>query len=97
MFSPLYTKTVNLYSIGGNFVREFHIRFFSFRDVQNFVALATEQPFLITVGNERFQVNATSFMGMFSLDYSKPLKLRVTCTDSECQDFLQKADRFLVK
>ena len=97
LFSPLYTKTITLYSIGGNFVREFNIRFFSFRDVQDFVVLATEQSFPIVVGNDRYRVNGTSFMGMFSLDYSQPLKVTVSCTEAEFQDFRQKAERFLAK
>lgn len=97
MFSPLYTKNMPLYSIGGNFVREFTIRFYSFRDVQDFVALATEHAFPIVVGNDTYQVNGTSFMGMFSLDYSRPLKVKLTCTEAEFEDFRRKAGRFLVK
>lgn len=97
MFSPLYTKNQSLYSIGGDFVREFTIRFYSFQDVQDFVAMATEYDFPIIVGTDRYQVNGTSFMGMFTLDYSRDLTVTVSCTEEEYQDLRRKADRFLVK
>ena len=90
-------KISNLYSIGGTFVQEFQIRFHSFQNVQEFVALATEHAFPIIVGTDRYQVNGTSFMGMFSLDYSRPLTVRLTCTEEEFDTFRRKADRFLVK
>ena len=78
-------------------MQEFAIRFHSFRDVQDFVSLATEYPFPIVVGNGSYQVNGTSFMGMFSLDYSKPMRVMVNCTDEEFDAFRRRADRFLVK
>ena len=49
-------------------MREFTIRFHSFRDVQDFVNLASAQEFPITVGNDSYSVSASSFMGMFTLD-----------------------------
>lgn len=78
-------------------VQEFNIRFYSFRDVQEFVAMATEQAFPIVVGSDSYQVNGTSFMGMFSLDYSKPLRVRVRCTEEEFEGFRHRLERFLVK
>ena len=76
-------------------MREFTVRFCSFQDVQEFVAMATEENFPITVGNESYQVNGTSFMGMFSLDYSKPMKVMLNCTEEEFEGFRRKAARFL--
>ena len=78
-------------------MKEFAIRLTSVQDVQEFVSLATEHAFPIIVGTDRYQVNGTSFMGMFSLDYSQPLTVRVTCTEEEFDTFRRKADRFLVK
>ena len=76
-------------------MREFMIRFHSFRDVQDFVNLASAQDFPIVVGNETYRVSATSFMGMFSLDYSGDLKVTVTCTDEQWTQFSQETKRFL--
>ena len=56
-------------------MREFHIVIQSFRDIQRFVSTATVQPFQVLVGNDAQLVNAKSFIGMVSLDYSRPLKV----------------------
>lgn len=95
MFSPLYTKKIALYSIGGIFVQEFIVRFRSLRDIQEFVGLCSRQSFPVQVGGERYRVNATSFMGMFSLNCKKPLKVMVDCTEEEFQGFLRQVQRFL--
>ncbi len=76
-------------------MREFRIRFHSFRDVQEFVNLASAQDFPIIVGNDAYQVSATSFMGMFSLDYTGDLKVTVTCTDEQWAKFRPETERFL--
>jgi len=76
-------------------VWEFMVRFYSFRDIQDFVALCSRQPFAITVGNERYQVNATSLMGMFSLNCRKSQKVMATCTEEEFIQFRREAERFL--
>ena len=48
----LYTTFFYLYSIGGIFVHQFYVRFYSFEDVQAFVNLATAQNFPITAGSD---------------------------------------------
>ena len=74
---------------------EFAIRLGSVQDVQDFVEMATVQPFRIVVGNDRARVNAKSFMGMFSLDYNMPVQVRADCTDEECDRFKAKAAKLL--
>lgn len=76
-------------------MKQFDIELHSFADVQDFVEIATVQPFRILVGNDRSRVNAKSFMGMFSLDYSEPIQVRADCTDEECVRFKQAAAKFL--
>ncbi len=76
-------------------MKQFDIELHSFQDVQDFVELATVQPFRILVGNDRARVNAKSFMGMFSLDYSQPISVRADCSDEECARFQALAARFL--
>ena len=48
----------------GKNLKQFDIVLRSFKEVQEFVELATVQPFRIVVGNDRTRVNAKSFMGM---------------------------------
>lgn len=77
-------------------MREFTVRFRSLRDVQDFVALASRQTVKLRVGGDRFQVNATSFMGIFALNCRKPLRVSVDCTEEELAQLMVTFDRFLV-
>lgn len=76
-------------------MRQFNICVRSFRQVQDFVALAMVQPFEVLVGNDRQQVNGKSFIGMFSLDYKRPLQVSVKCSDEEFGRFCQDAAQFI--
>ena len=76
-------------------MRQFDICVRSFRQVQDFVALAMVQPFEVLVGNERQMVNGKSFMGMFTLDFKQPLHVSVKCTDEEFGRFQQETTKIL--
>ena len=78
-------------------MHQFHVRFHSFHEVQEFVNLATMQQFPITVGSEHYHVNASSLMGMFTLDCSQPICVMAHCSEEEFHRFLWDADRFLDK
>ena len=77
-------------------MKQFRIAIHSFAEVQAFVSLAMVQPFRVLVGSEDHCVNGKNFMGMFSLDYSRPLQVSVDCDDGEFQEFLTAAKPFLV-
>ena len=76
-------------------MKQFDIVLHSFDDVQDFVEIATVQPFRIVAGNDRTRVNAKSFMGMFSLDFSEPIHVRADCSDAECALFKQAVAKYL--
>ncbi len=76
-------------------MHQFDICVRSFRHIQDFVSLAMVQPFEVLVGNERQQVNGKSFIGMFSLDHSRPLQVRVRCSEEQFGHFRQAADALL--
>lgn len=76
-------------------MRQFNICVRSFRQVQDFVSLAMVQPFEVLVGNEKQQVNGKSFIGMFSLDYRRPLQVSVKCSDEEFGRFRQEIAQLL--
>ncbi len=76
-------------------MREFHIVLRSLRQVQDFVTLAMRQPFEVRVGNDRQQINGKDLMGMFSLDYSHPVCVRVKCSQEEFSTFHTSATRFI--
>ena len=76
-------------------MQEFNISLQSFQDVQEFISLATVQPFPVLVGNDVQQVNAKSFLGMVSLDYSRPLQVHADCDLQALRVFQQKVCKFL--
>ncbi len=76
-------------------MKEFNIAIHSFQEVQEFISLATVQPFQVMVGNDVQLVNAKSFIGMVSLDYSRPLKVLCDCDGDGLQSFRQQVRRFL--
>ena len=68
-------------------MRQFHVAFRSFRQVQDFVSAAMVKPFRVLVGNDSQQVNGKSFIGMFCLDYSQPLQVSVDCDEAAFVQF----------
>ena len=59
----------------------------SYEQIKTFVALASRQSFDIRVCNDRQSINGKDFMGMCTLDYSRPLKVQADCTDDEAVEF----------
>ena len=78
-------------------MQKFHISLRSFQDVQEFISLATVQPFAILVGNEAQQVNGKSFIGMVSLDFSRPLLVQAECDGTSWQSFRSDVNKFLAE
>ena len=74
-------------------MHQFNISIRSFRQIKAFVDLAMVQPFEVLVGNEKQQVNGKSFIGMFSLDHRKPLRVSVKCSKEAFDRFQQETDR----
>ena len=74
---------------------EFNITIHSFQQVQDFVTLAAAQPFDISVGNEYQEINGKDLMGMFSLDYSRPLRVKMRCSEDAFLQFQQKTEGIL--
>ena len=78
-------------------MQEFRIRICSFEDVKEFIRLSTAQPFAVYVGNQRQRANATSYMGLASLDLSRELLVSSECSDSDFQEFRRQSARFLAE
>ena len=69
------------------------IQLASVKDVQEFVSLATTQPYTVLVEDGDRTVNATCFMEMFTLDLSTPLHLKIDKENEE--NFRHVAQSFL--
>lgn len=73
---------------------EFRIRFRSFQDMQEFVTLATRQPFQVFVNNGSEAILATSLMALVGLDHSRPILVTSYCSDGTFEEFRRQAARF---
>ena len=78
-------------------MQKINIALRSFKDVQEFITLATVQPFAILVGNDAQQVNGKSFIGMVSLDYSRPVQVQADCDCQAWQSFRSVVNKFLAE
>ena len=77
-------------------MQEFHMELCSFRQVQNFVRLAAEQPFEVRVGNDHQRINGKDLMGMFSLDYSRPVRVLAECEAQLFENFRSSVERAII-
>ena len=75
---------------------EFAIRLGSVQDVQDFVSVATTRPFEITVRDTFNNINADSFMELFCLNFSRPLRVVCNCSEAELISLQQDLARFVV-
>ena len=48
------------------------------------------QPYDIKVGNDRQCINGKDFMGMCTLDFSRPVQVQADCTADEGAEFRKK-------
>lgn len=78
-------------------MQKINIALHSFKEVQEFISLATVQPFAILVGNDAQQVNGKSFIGMVSLDYSRPVQVQADCDCQAWQSFRSVVNKFLAE
>lgn len=63
-------------------------------DVKDFVNIVTHCPYEMDIISGRYAVDAKSIMGIFSLDLSKNLELKIHSDD--CGEFLDEISRFIV-
>ena len=63
-------------------------------DVKDFVNIVTRCPYEVDIISGRYAIDAKSIMGIFSLDLSKELELKVH--SDNCGDFLDEISRFIV-
>ena len=74
--------------------KEFMIHLGSVRDVEDFVKISTAQAYPVFLDDGQHRVNGKSFMEMFCLGLSRPLRVTVLCSDEEFRRFHEKTARF---
>ena len=74
----------------------FQVRFRSFEDVRDFVFLASDQRFDVTVYSGSSQADGKSLMILLGLDYSQPLWVHCACDADAARAFSEQIQRFRV-
>ena len=73
------------------------IRLPSVKEVKEYVGTVSSCSCDIDIAADRYIIDAKSIMGIFSLDLSKPLELRIISDDENVMaDVLDKIGRFIV-
>ncbi len=70
------------------------IRINTINDVKEFVNIVTGCQYDVDIISGRYAIDAKSIMGIFSLDLSKDLELKIHSDD--CGEFLDDISRFIV-
>ena len=67
-------------------MKSFKVMLSSIVDVKNFVNLVNEFSFDVDMVSGRYVVDAKSLMGIFSLELSKPIVMRVYSEETEASE-----------
>ncbi len=70
------------------------IRIKEINDVKEFVNIVSGCQYDVDIISGRYAIDAKSIMGIFSLDLSKDLELKIHSDD--CGEFLDEISRFIV-
>jgi len=65
--------------------------------VKKFCDISTKQDFDIDIINGRYIVDAKSIMGIFSLNLTENIELRIHESEDKCKDFLNQIEQFRVR
>lgn len=64
-------------------------------DVKKFVSTVAKCDYDVDIISGRYAIDAKSIMGIFSLDLSKPLEMRIHSDD--CDELLAALDKYIIK
>ena len=70
------------------------IRINAINDVKDFVSIVMDCQYDVDIVSGRYTVDAKSIMGLFSLDLSNDLEIKIHSDD--CGEFLDEISRFIV-
>ena len=77
--------------------KDFMIRLGSVRDVEEFVNLYTAQLYSIYLDDGAHRVNGKSFMEMFCLVLTRPLRVSLECSEEQARYFFDQTMRYHIE
>lgn len=75
-------------------MKAFSIMLKTINDVKDFVNISNKYDFDVDLTSGRYVVDAKSIMGIFSLDFNKPIKVEVHSAD--CEKFYEEIKPFVI-
>ena len=72
-----------------------NIRINTINDVKDFVTIVTKCNYDVDIVSGRYAIDAKSIMGIFSLDLSKTLEMRVH--SDNCDELMAEVEKYIVK
>lgn len=75
---------------------DFMIALGSVREVEEFVNIATAQPFPVYLDDGGRRINGKSFMEMFCLTLTAPLRVTADCTAAEFEAFRTAIEQSII-
>lgn len=72
-----------------------NIRINTINDVKDFVTIVTKCNYDVDIVSGRYAIDAKSIMGIFSLDLSKTLELRVH--SDNCDELMAEIEKYIEK
>lgn len=78
-------------------MNNFFIKLVSIEDVKNFISEANRCCMDIDVVSGRYIIDAKSVLGLFSLDLTKSLEVRVHGTEKDAEQFYHAVESVVVK
>lgn len=75
-------------------MREFSIRLKSVRDVEEFVDIAATRGYPVVVRDDHNKINSDSFMELFCLDFTQPLRVVCECSEEDMNSLKSDLQRF---
>jgi len=75
-------------------MKAFSIMLKTINDVKDFVNIANKYDFDVDLTSGRYVVDAKSIMGIFSLDFNKPIRVEVHADD--CETFCEEIKSFII-
>lgn len=73
----------------------FNVMINSINEIKDFVNIVSKYDYDIDLISGRYVVDAKSMMGIFSLDLSKPIQVKVFAED--CAELTAELERFIVE
>ena len=75
-------------------MKELSIRIDSINDVKKFVNIVSRYEYDVDIVSGRYAIDAKSIMGLFSIDLSKSVTMKIHSND--CDDLLAEVKQFAV-